>query len=57
MGCTHKRHLLAVLLSRSRLLGPPAVKLVATIAMESYRARFNRAFQIESLGLYQKLSR
>ena len=29
------------------------VDLVATIAMENYRARFNRAFLIESQGLYQ----
>ena len=29
------------------------VELVATIAMENYRARFNRAFLIESQGLYQ----
>jgi alkylhydroperoxidase family enzyme len=31
------------------------VELAATIAMENYRARFNRAFQVESLGLYPKL--
>jgi alkylhydroperoxidase family enzyme len=31
------------------------VELVATIAMENYRARFNRAFQVESLGIYEKL--
>jgi alkylhydroperoxidase family enzyme len=31
------------------------VELVATIAMENYRARFNRAFGVEALGLYQKL--
>ena len=29
------------------------VELVATIARENYRARFNRAFLIESQGLYQ----
>jgi len=29
------------------------VELVATIAMENYRARFNRAFLIEMQGLYQ----
>ena len=29
------------------------VELVATIAMENYRARFNRAFLIEAQGLYQ----
>ncbi|HTE86428.1 MAG TPA: hypothetical protein VK821_17040 [Dehalococcoidia bacterium] len=31
------------------------VELVATIAMENYRARFNRAFRVESLGLYERL--
>ena len=31
------------------------VELVATIAMENYRARFNRAFRVEALGLYEKL--
>jgi alkylhydroperoxidase family enzyme len=31
------------------------VELAATIAMENYRARFNRAFQVEALGLYPKL--
>ena len=30
------------------------VELVATIAMENYRARFNRAFLIEAQGLYQQ---
>lgn len=29
------------------------VELAATIAMENYRARFNRAFLIEAQGLYQ----
>lgn len=29
------------------------VELVATIAMENYRARFNRAFDIEAQGLCQ----
>lgn len=29
------------------------VELVATIAMENYRARFNRAFLVESEGLYK----
>ena len=32
------------------------VELVATIAMENYRARFNRAFLIESQELYQPKS-
>ncbi|MCC6236028.1 MAG: hypothetical protein IT299_00485 [Dehalococcoidia bacterium] len=30
---------------------PQLVELVATIAMENYRARFNRAFDVESQGL------
>lgn len=29
------------------------VALAATAAMENYRARFNRVFLVESLGLYQ----
>ncbi len=29
------------------------VELAATVAMENYRARLNRAFLIESQGLYQ----
>jgi len=29
------------------------VELAATIAMENYRARFNRTFLIEAQGLYQ----
>tara|TARA_B100001013_G_C24446715_1_gene377906 strand:+ start:434 stop:613 length:180 start_codon:yes stop_codon:yes gene_type:complete len=29
------------------------VELVATVAMENYRARFNRAFMIESQGIYK----
>ena len=32
------------------------VELVATIAMENYRARFNRAFLIEAQGLYEPKS-
>ena len=32
------------------------VELAATIAMENYRARFNRAFLIEAQGLYQPKS-
>ncbi len=30
---------------------PQLVELVATIAMENYRARFNRAFDVEAQGL------
>jgi len=33
------------------------VELAATAAMENYRARFNRAFQVEALGLYERLQR
>ena len=29
------------------------VELAATAAMENYRARFNRAFLVESQGLYK----
>ena len=32
---------------------PQLVELVATIAMENYRARFNRAFEVEPLGVCQ----
>jgi alkylhydroperoxidase family enzyme len=32
------------------------VELAATIAMENYRARLNRAFQVESQGVYQPQS-
>jgi alkylhydroperoxidase family enzyme len=31
------------------------VELVGTIAMENYRARFNRAFQVEAIGVYERL--
>ena len=30
------------------------VELVATIAMENYRARFNRTFRVESLGIVER---
>jgi alkylhydroperoxidase family enzyme len=33
---------------------PQLVELVATAAMENYRARFNRAFGVESQGYYQR---
>ena len=32
------------------------VELVATIAMENYRARFNRAFLIDAQGIYKSNS-
>jgi alkylhydroperoxidase family enzyme len=31
------------------------VELAATVAMENYRARFNRAFLVESLGRYEAM--
>jgi alkylhydroperoxidase family enzyme len=31
------------------------VELVATIAMENYRARFNRTFHVEAIGVYETL--
>ena len=36
---------------RPHFTEPQLVELVATIAMENYRARFNRAFDIEAQGL------
>lgn len=36
---------------RVHLDEPRLVELVATIAMENYRARFNRAFDVEAQGL------
>jgi len=33
---------------------PEIVELVATISMENYRARFNRAFLIEAQGLFRQ---
>jgi alkylhydroperoxidase family enzyme len=36
---------------RAHFSEPQLVELVATIAMENYRARFNRAFDVESQGL------
>jgi len=35
---------------------PEIVELASTIAMENYRARFNRAFLIEAEGLYKPKS-
>ncbi len=35
---------------------PQLVELAATVAMENYRARLNRAFLVESQGLYQPRS-
>ncbi len=39
--------------ARAHFTEPELVELVATIAMENYRARFNRAFDIEAQGLCQ----
>ena len=36
---------------RPHFTEPQLVELVATIAMENYRARFNRAFDVEAQGL------
>ncbi len=33
------------------------VELVATIAAENYRVRFNRAFEVESIGMYRESHR
>lgn len=38
---------------RKHLNEPQLVELVGTIAMENYRARFNRAFDVEAQGLCQ----
>jgi alkylhydroperoxidase family enzyme len=42
--------------ARQHFTEPQLVELAATIAMENYRARFNRAFGVEALGLYQRPS-
>jgi alkylhydroperoxidase family enzyme len=38
---------------RPHFTEPQLVELTATIAMENYRARFNRAFDVEAQGLCQ----
>ena len=38
---------------RPHFTEPELVELTATIAMENYRARFNRAFDVEAQGLCQ----
>jgi alkylhydroperoxidase family enzyme len=38
---------------RPHFTEPELVELVATIAMENYRARFNRAFDVEPVGVCQ----
>jgi alkylhydroperoxidase family enzyme len=38
--------------TREHFSEPQLVELVATAAMENYRARFNRAFGVESQGFY-----
>jgi alkylhydroperoxidase family enzyme len=42
--------------AREHFSEPQLVELVATAAMENYRARFNRAFGVESQGFYQRLT-
>jgi 4-carboxymuconolactone decarboxylase len=39
--------------ARQHFSEPQMVEVVATAAMENYRARFNRAFGVESLGFYR----
>ena len=39
--------------ARRHFSEPQLVELAATAAMENYRARFNRAFAVESQGFYQ----
>ncbi len=39
-------------LARRHYSDAQLVELVATVAMENYRARFNRAFEVESQGFY-----
>jgi alkylhydroperoxidase family enzyme len=40
--------------ARRHFSDPQLVELAATIAGENYRVRFNRAFGVESLGLYSR---
>jgi alkylhydroperoxidase family enzyme len=40
--------------AREHFSEPQIVELVATAAMENYRARFNRAFGVESQGFYSR---
>jgi alkylhydroperoxidase family enzyme len=42
--------------ARAHFSEPQLVELVATAAMENYRARFNRAFGVESQGFYRRLT-
>jgi hypothetical protein len=35
------------------MVKPELVELAATVAMENYRARLNRAFLVEAQGLYK----
>jgi alkylhydroperoxidase family enzyme len=39
--------------ARAQFTEPQLLELAATIARENYRARFNRAFAVESLGLHK----
>lgn len=40
----------------SHFSDPEIVELAATIALENYRARFNRCFGVEAHGFYPRLS-
>ena len=40
--------------ARRHFSDPQLVELAATIAMENYRARFNRAFLVESQHFYER---
>lgn len=40
--------------ARRHFSAPQLVELVGTIAMENYRARFNRAFGVESQHFYER---
>ncbi len=39
---------------RARFTEEQTVELVCAVAMENYRARFNRAFGVESQGFYRR---
>ncbi|MDE3111354.1 MAG: carboxymuconolactone decarboxylase family protein [Chloroflexota bacterium] len=41
---------------RARFTNEEIVELVCALAMENYRARFNRAFGVESQGFYRRAS-
>jgi alkylhydroperoxidase family enzyme len=39
--------------ARAHFTDEQLVELAAAVAMENYRARFNRFFDVESIGLYR----